>query len=167
MNSAHPQVIIVMGVSGAGKTTVGAALAEHLGWTFLDADDFHPRQNIAKMSRGEPLTDDDRGPWLVSLGNRILDALAAGEPVVLAISALKTSYREQLHAGDPRVALVYLRGTYDMIHRRMMQRSDHFFDAELLSSQFAALEEPADAVVVEIHLPVAEIVNSIRLQLDL
>lgn len=156
-----------MGVSGAGKTTVGRALASHLGWRFFDADDFHPRQNISKMSRGEPLNDEDRRPWLAALAKLISESLDAAEPTVLAVSALKASHRVRLQIDDPRVALVYLRGTYELIYERMDQRSDHFFDAELLSSQFAALEEPEEAVVVDVEQPADEIVEAICRRLAL
>lgn len=151
-----PLVIIMMGVSGCGKTTIGRLVAARLGWAFFDGDDFHPPQNVARMARGEPLTDEDRAGWLTVLGELLAGRLAAGEPAVLACSALKASYRARLHAGDPRVALVYLRGSYELIYARLTARRGHYMPARLLESQFAALEEPADALTLAVDAPPAE-----------
>jgi gluconokinase len=157
-----PTIIIVMGVSGAGKTTVGRQLAEALGWEFLDGDDFHPPANVARMARGEPLTDADRDPWLDRLQAFIAQRLAAGEPAVLAASALKRDYRRRLHTGDRRVALVFLRGDYDLIQSRLGRRRDHYMPPALLKSQFATLEPPEDALAIDIAQTPAAIVREIR-----
>lgn len=166
-NKMPPGVIILMGVSGAGKTTIGRRLAAALGWTFFDADDFHPPENVARMARGEPLTDADRAPWLDRLHDLVAQRLATGEPAVLAASALKREYRERLLAGDPGVVLVFLQGEYKLIYRRLSQRKDHYMPAALLQSQFAALEPPHDALVVDIDQPPAAIVRQIRTALEI
>ncbi len=160
-------VIVLMGVSGSGKTTVGTRLAEALGWTFADGDDFHPSANVEKMRRGEPLTDADRWPWLRALRDYIGERLADGAPAVVACSALKAAYRTVLLEGNPGAELVYLRGSYALIRRRMEARPDHFFDAEMLDSQFETLEEPTpdEALIVDIDAPPAEIVDTIRRRL--
>lgn len=152
-----------MGVSGAGKTTVGTKLAEALGWDFADADDFHPEANVKKMERGEPLTDADRWPWLRSLRTYIRERLANDAPAVVTCSALKASYRDELLEGIGDACLVYLRGSYELIRRRLEARSDHFFDAELLESQFETLEEPSpdDALIVNVDAPPEVIVRTI------
>jgi gluconokinase len=140
-------VILVMGVTGAGKTTVGKLLAEHLGWQFLDADDFHPPANIEKMKRGIPLTDADREPWLAAIHAKLLDYAAKNQDVVLACSALKQSYREELAAGlDLRVC--YLKGTFEEISSHIEHRTGHFAGEAILAGQFADLEEPDNAVVL-------------------
>jgi len=154
-------VIILMGVSGAGKTTVGRALAEELGWRFADGDDFHSTANVAKMHSGIPLTDEDRSPWLQSLRNAIAGYLASGENVVLACSALKASYRRFLLV-DLQVKLVSLRGSLDLIASRLGSRQGHYMSPHLLRSQFDTLEEPADGLTIDAGLPVAEIVKEIR-----
>jgi gluconokinase len=141
-------VVVVMGVTGAGKTTVGRLLARGLGCEFLDADDYHPAANVAKMRAGRPLTDEDRAPWLARL-NEVLHA-HAGRGVVLACSALKQRYRERLFAGIPDGRLVYLRGTKALIASRLEARRGHYMNPALLDSQFAALEEPRDAIVADI-----------------
>jgi gluconokinase len=156
-----PCFLIVMGVSGSGKTAVGKALAAELGWEFYDADDFHPPENIAKMERGIPLNDDDRSPWLAVLHDLIASCLKASLPGVLACSALKESYRQMLLAGNPAVQIVYLKGSYDLILSRMSIRSGHYMKPALLQSQFAALEEPQNALTVDITLPVDKIVEKI------
>ncbi len=137
-------VVIVMGVSGCGKSTVGALLAERVGGTFEDADGFHPPENIAKMSRGEPLTDADRAGWLAALRQRIEKRFAEpeGAPLVVACSALKRAYRAQLLQSDEPGAFLFLQAEQADIARRLAARSGHFFPPELLASQFADLEEP-------------------------
>lgn len=137
-----PIVVIVAGVSGSGKTTVGSTVAERLGWAFFDADDYHPPENVAKMKRGEGLTDADRAPWLDALRGLIERRLQTGEAAVIACSALKQSYRDRLHAGDPRVAIVWLDLDRDAIARRLTHRTGHFAGPDLLQSQLDALEPP-------------------------
>jgi gluconokinase len=161
------KVIVVMGVAGSGKTTVGEALAAALGWRFVDADAHHPPANIAKMARGEPLDDGDRWPWLDRLRGIIDGALAGGDGsghgLVLACSALKASYRDRLAGGaGGRVRFVYLAGTPELFRARLSQRPGHFMKARMLESQLATLEPPADAVTVDASLPVAEIVARAR-----
>jgi gluconokinase len=160
-DSRGPRVVIVMGVSGSGKTTIGHLLAVRMGWAFVDADDHHPPANVAKMARGEPLTDQDRMPWLARLRAMVDDALTKDAPMVLACSALKQRYREILGVGDPHLALVYLRGDEARIAERMRARSDHFFQPALLHSQFEALEEPEDALVVDVDATPEDITSAI------
>ena len=156
-----PRFFIVMGVSGTGKTSVGKSLAEHLGWDFYDADDFHPPENIAKMAGGIPLNDSDRIPWLAALHDLISSNLKHSEPGVLACSALKERYRQQLMDGNEGVKLVYLKGTYDLIWSRMIVRKDHFMKPEMLKTQFETLEEPTNALTIDISSSVDEIVQAI------
>src|SRR5271169_3567058 len=158
-------VIILMGVTGSGKTTVGLALAESLHWQFVDADDFHPPANIAKMRAGIPLDDADRAPWLASLHDAIVGWLQTGTNVVLACSALKRAYREKLLVG-PEVTFVYLRGNPKLISQRLAQRHGHYMDPNLLDSQFATLEEPQGAITVDVDAEVPEIVRRIREALE-
>ena len=159
-------VILLMGVAGAGKTTVGRALADQLHWQFADADDFHCTANVAKMSTGIPLTDADRVPWLQSLHTAIVACLEAKDNVVLACSALKGSYRDELLVSF-EVKLVYLRANEKLIVARMAQRTGHYMSPQLLRSQFETLEEPQDALTVEAGLTVDEIVHKIRSALAL
>jgi len=155
---------IVMGVSGSGKTMVGRALAEHLGWDFHDADDFHPPANVTKMASGTPLDDSDRAPWLASLNELISSSLKADRSGVLACSALKERYRQKLMDGNDNVEIVYLKGTYDLIWSRMETRKDHFMKPQMLKSQFETLEEPMNAVTVDVSLTVDEIVQGVLKQ---
>lgn len=141
-------VLIIMGVVGSGKTTVGTLLAQKLGWEFADADDFHPAENIEKISRGIPLSDQDRAPWLAAMRDAIQQWKKEGRNVVLACSALKHSYRQELRAGD--VHFVHLKGTAQLIAQRLHARQGHFATDSILESQFADLEEPKDALVVSI-----------------
>jgi len=152
---------VIMGLSGCGKTTVGQALAERLGCPFHDGDDFHPPENVAKMARGVPLDDADRTPWLAILRRLITDCLASGQSAVLACSALKQNYRDRLGAGNPAVTFVYLSGSFDLIARRMQGRPGHYMKARMLRSQFEALEEPDDAIVIDIDQEVDAIVSQI------
>lgn len=161
---------IVMGVSGCGKSTVAQALADHWGAEFLDADPFHPPTNVDKMSRGIPLTDEDRAGWLANLASMLNDRRAAGTSVVLACSALKEAYRDVLRVA-PEVRFVYLEGTFDVIEARMKAREGHFMKAGMLESQFRTLEPPAcgpgtDAVAVDLGLPVATIVERVATAFD-
>jgi gluconokinase len=143
-------IVVVMGVTGAGKTTVGHLLARALGGEFLDADDYHPPANVAKMRAGQPLTDEDRAPWLARLNGVLKERAAGAESVVLACSALKARYRDRLLAGVQDGRLVYLRGTKALIASRLEARRGHYMNPALLDSQFAALEEPADAIVADV-----------------
>jgi len=156
---------IVMGVSGSGKTSVGKSLAEHLGWDFYDADDFHPQANVEKMATGMPLDDSDRTPWLAALHDLISSSLTQNRPGVLACSALKERYRERLLDGNAGVQLVYLKGSYELIWSRMIVRKDHYMKPHMLQSQFDALEEPSDALTVDISLPVEEILQVVIKQM--
>jgi gluconokinase len=158
--------VIVMGVAGVGKTTVGEALAQRLGWDFYDADDFHPAENIAKMTKGVPLDDSERAPWLAALRALISNSLQENHPAVLACSALKESYRQQLLAGNEEVQFVYLKGSYDLIWSRIASRKDHYMKPQMLKSQFEALEEPADTWTFDVSLSVEEIVQGIVQQLE-
>lgn len=160
-------VIIVMGVSGSGKTTIGTQLAEALDWTFVDADDFHPAANVEKMRRGIPLTEEDRRPWLSALRSQIAEWLERHRSVVLACSALKARYRRELLVDPSRMRLVYLKGAYSVIKRRLSGRRGHFMGQELLASQYAALEEPDEAVVVDAGLRPQDLVQEIRKRLGL
>jgi gluconokinase len=154
-----------MGVAGAGKTTIGAELARTLGWRFVEGDDFHPAENVAKMAAGHALDDADRKPWLETL-NRELRALEGhGESAVLACSALKRSYRERLGAGLERVEWVYLQGDIDLIRSRLAERSHRYMPATLLQSQFDALEPPQHAIVVDVRADVAACVATIAARL--
>ncbi len=150
-----------MGVAGCGKTTVGQALAARLGWDFYDADDFHPPANIAKMAGGIPLDDADRAPWLTTLHDLIAGCLQAERPGVLACSALKARYRQMLLADNAGVRIVYLKGDLALIQARLQARVGHYMRPELLQSQFEALEEPGDALVVEVALSVDAMVETI------
>ncbi len=148
-----------MGICGSGKSTIATEIAKAKGIRMLDADDFHPQGNIDKMSSGIPLTDEDRAGWLQILNRELNARLATGESVVLACSALKQRYRDALELGLPKVSWLYLRGDRETILERVAQRKEHFMPTTLVDSQLAALEEPTDAVVVDIRLPIAEIVG--------
>jgi len=162
-------IVIIFGVSGAGKTTVGELLARELGWHFLEADDFHPEVNIEKMRSGHPLTDEDRAPWLERLRDQIKRSLTAGERTVLACSALKRKYRQRLRVDD-EVKLVFLRGSYALISEQLSHRRGHFFDPALLQSQFDDLEEPKpdeSALTIELGRTPHELVKEIKEELRL
>jgi gluconokinase len=162
-------VIVVMGVSGSGKTTVGTLLAARLGWPYAEADDLHSPENIAKMASGHPLTDADRRPWLEAIAGWIDSRAAAGGSGVVTCSALKRSYRDFLRGNRHTVRIVYLAGSRDVIARRLTGRQGHFFTAELLDSQFADLEPPTpdEAVIsVPIDRPADQIVDAILAVLD-
>jgi gluconokinase len=155
-------IILLMGVSGAGKTAVGEQLAQALGWQFLDADDFHPPANVEKMRAGIALNDADRWPWLTSMNERLLALQAQHQHAVLACSALKQVYRERLGQGLDDLRVVFLHGSFDLIQQRLKARTHRYMPASLLASQFAALEPPADAVVIDIDASVDTIVAHIR-----
>lgn len=150
-----------MGVAGAGKTTIGEQLAVQLGWTYYDADDFHPRVNVAKIRDGTPLTDEDRAPWLARLNEVAKSASDAGRSIIIGCSALKARYREQFAAGVEGMRFVHLKGPQALIAKRLATRRGHFMPPGLLDSQFAALEEPADAIVVSIAQTPDEMVEEI------
>lgn len=157
-----PMVVAVMGVSGSGKTTIGRALAERLGWPYQEGDELHPRANVEKMHRGIPLTDEDRWPWLRLVAEWIDRRLAAGESGVVTCSLLKKSYRQLVIGDRPGVRLLYLRGEQRVIAERIEQRKGHFMPASLLDSQFATLEEPGPdehPLVLEVHGSVEETVS--------
>jgi carbohydrate kinase (thermoresistant glucokinase family) len=171
------QIIIIMGVTGSGKTTIGALLAHELGWEFYDGDDFHPESNRAKMSQNIPLTDEDRTDWLLSLRKLIEENIRLENSIVLACSALKNSYRDVLSGKEEiasgrtpsqrHILFIYLRGTYEQIASRLRERTGHFMSAKMLASQFDILEEPRDALMVDIiHTP-QEIISVIRKGLSL
>jgi carbohydrate kinase (thermoresistant glucokinase family) len=160
--------IVVMGVSGVGKTTVAEVLAARLGWAFLDADKLHPPGNVAKMRSGTPLTDDDRWPWFEAIGAEIDRRATVREPIVVACSALKRAYRNALYEGRPGLRLVYLHGTRELIMARLEARKGHYFPATLLDSQLAALEEPDPAeraIIAGVKDPIPAIVDQILCQL--
>jgi gluconokinase len=161
-------VIIMFGVSGAGKTTVGRLLASQLAWRFYDADDFHPAANIEKMRALIPLSDADRAPWLEALRKLIQRCVGESEDAVLACSALKESYRRFLNLDPEQVKLVYLKGDPALIKARLRQRQGHFMNPDLLESQVATIEEPeAAAAVVDVDRTAPEIVEDIRRALEL
>jgi gluconokinase len=160
-------VVIIFGVSGAGKTTIGELLAQELGWQFYEADDFHPRANIEKMREGVPVTDQDRWPWLESLRELVNRCIAAEEDAVLACSALKKAYRRYLRA-NAEVKLVFLRGEYGLIANQLRHRRAHFMNPALLQSQFADLEEPQateGSIVIELGRGPLKLVQEIKRKL--
>lgn len=165
-----PQHIVVMGVSGAGKTTTGEALAAHLGWPFVEGDALHPPSNVEKMAQGTPLTDADREPWLRALADQIAAAEARGESSVLGCSSLKRAYRDILRRGAPRVRFLHVHGTRALLEDRLNHRAGHFFPPRLLDSQLATLEPLAadeDGVVIDMALPVKDQVAEALRLLDL
>jgi len=157
-------IVIVMGTTGSGKTTIGSLLAKRLGWEFADGDDFHLPANVEKMKHGIPLTDADREPWLKALHDKIAEWNTEKGNVVLACSALKQSYRDELRA-SPDVKFVYLKGSYELFSQRVLARKGHFAKQDLLASQFATLEEPTDAITVDAASPPEQIVSEVRRQL--
>ena len=159
-------IVLLMGPTGSGKTTVGHLLAAELGWEFVDGDTFHPPQNVEKMRHGIPLGDAERAPWLERLRGEITKWIAERRKIVVACSALKQVYRERLLVG-PEVSLVYLKGTYDQILERLRRREGHFAGEDLLASQFTDLEEPQDAVTVDIGQTPEMVVGEIRKRLEL
>ena len=161
------RVVVLMGVTGAGKTTVGQQLAAALGWTFVEGDALHSPANIAKMHRGEPLDDADRAPWLRAIRQRIDELVASGQSAVIACSALKRAYREVLARDRPEVTFVYLKASAALIAERLRHRAGHFMPPALLESQLETLEEPAGSLAVDAGLPPAAVVAAIRRGLSL
>jgi gluconokinase len=154
--------IMVMGVSGCGKSTIGAGLAQAIGGVFLDGDDYHPPANVAQMAAGQPLTDAMRWPWLNDLAAAVQDARGQG-PVVFACSALKASYRAHLRAAIPDLKIAYLDAPHDLVSARITARQGHYMPPALLDSQFAILEVPQDAdATVTIDQPVADIIRTLQ-----
>jgi len=160
-------IIIVMGVSGSGKTTIGKQLADSLHWEFSDGDSFHSLENVEKMRRGISLTEVDRLPWLQAMQRAIAQWLQADKNVVLACSALKESYRQLLIVDKNRIKVVYLKGSYQLIQKRLQERKNHYMSEKLLNSQFDVLEEPADAIDVDITAPTPVIIQTIKTALKL
>jgi len=155
-------VIILMGVAGCGKTTIGTLLAEAIGWPFYDGDHFHPEANVKKMASGIPLNDQDREPWLRAIQQFIHARQEQGEAAIIACSALKAAYRDILRAGNPNVEFVHLKGDFAVIAARLAARKGHYMPPTLLNSQFDALQEPTDAFIVDIAPPPEQVVNAIR-----
>jgi len=158
------RAMIVMGVSGCGKTTIAARLAEQLGWTFIESDNYHSGEHIRKMANGIPLTDTDRQPWLETLHDLLVDLSKKNQSAVLACSALKEKYRQILTAGLKNIQFVYLKGDYDLIWQRMQERQ-HYMKPSMLRSQFEVLEEPENALVIDISLPPEKIISEILRQI--
>jgi gluconokinase len=157
-----PRIILLMGVAGSGKTTVGRLLASELGWSYFEADDFHSAANKEKMGRGIPLTDEDRVPWLAAIRQRIDECATSGQSAVFTCSALKESYRDVLMGNTAGVSLVYLAGDPATIQARVSQRESHYMKADMVKSQFAALEPPTHALCIDIHQTPEAIVAKIR-----
>ena len=160
-------IVVLMGVSGCGKSTVGAMLAEKLGWRFREGDDFHPPENVDKMSRGVALSDRDRMPWLVRIKREIDVCSSNGSNAIWACSALRERYRDLLAAGISDVRFVYLKGDRHTIRKRLAARRDHYMRSDMLDSQLASLEEPEDAVVADVRTPPRDIVTRIVNELGL
>ena len=158
-------IILVMGVSGSGKTTIGQLLAKSLKWEFCDADALHPAANVEKMSRGIPLDDVDRKPWLQRLQQAITQWLQEDKNMVLACSALKTAYRQLLLQDKQRMRLVYLKGDFQLIQERLQSRPHHYMPPDLLQSQLDTLEEPFEAIYVDVSQPPEAIVQEIKTRL--
>jgi gluconokinase len=167
-DATSPCALVLMGVSGSGKSTIADRLAARLGWRYEDGDKFHPPANVAKMSAGQPLTDEDRWPWLQAIADEIDRLSAAGQRAVVACSALKRSYRDILVHGRDDVRIVFLNGTQDLIADRLAARKGHFMPPGLLASQFRTLEPPQPGerpITVSIDAPVEAIVDDIIRQL--
>lgn len=167
MPSAHQQdphcAVLIMGVSGAGKTTIGKALAEALGVTFLDADDFHPPENRRKMAAGIPLDDADRAPWLAAIAQRIHN----GDALILACSALKANYRATLRAARPDLRIIFLTASREVLLHRLNNRRNHFMPASLLESQLSTLEPPKDCLMIDASHSLADILQDIKKHLQI
>ena len=160
-------LIIITGVSGVGKTTIGKLLSENMGWTFYEGDDYHTDVNLAKMRNGTPLTDDDRWPWLDALRTKISEIVLHEKDAVLSCSALKESYRMRLGSGLKDIVFVYLRGDYQLVLKRIYARVGHFMSADLLVSQYSDLEEPQNGIIVDAALEPMAIINYLKRALSL
>ncbi len=156
-----------MGVSGAGKTTIGKLLASVLGWSFHEGDDFHPRSNLLKMAQGTPLSDEDRWPWLGQIRELVGSLVDSGEDAIITCSALRQSYREYLLEGHQVLEFVYLKGDYSLIRSRLVERKSHFMKVNVLDSQFRTLEEPEGVITIEVALEPSVIVDTIKTALSL
>src|SRR5262245_61187266 len=160
-------VLILIGVSGSGKTTIGRLLSKELAWPFFDGDDYHPEANIRKMRAGIPLGDDDREIWLSSLQRLIQQKSDSGQNTILACSALKQKYRDRLQQGyEDKIVFVYLKGSYELIQQRMLARRSHFMNPSLLSSQFEALEEPKGVLTIDAAQAPSLIVEMIKREIE-
>src|SRR6202790_5092878 len=161
METNHPQAVVLMGVAGSGKTAVAMQVAQKLDWIFLDADNFHPQANIEKMKHGIPLNDQDRAPWLQRLHDELQHQMAEGHSVILACSALKESYRNVLRDEVSPPMFVYLDVDPQTIRDRLLHRTAHFFPKELMESQFAALEKPKDAIIMDARNPLDVVIDQV------
>jgi carbohydrate kinase (thermoresistant glucokinase family) len=167
--SASAVALVIMGVAGSGKSTIGEALGQRLGWRYEDGDSFHPPANVAKMHAGTPLTDEDRWPWLQAIANEIERCRQAGDHIIIACSALKKAYRDVLVHGRDDIRMVYLDGSHDLVANRLGQRKGHFMPAALLDSQFATLEPPSPEerpITVSIDAPIEVIVERVLQQMQ-
>ncbi|WP_454061453.1 gluconokinase [Candidatus Nitrospira salsa] len=160
------QILIIMGVSGSGKTTIGTLLAKDLGWSFYEGDNFHSQKNIDKMTRGIALTDEDREPWLHALRLLIEKLVATSEHAVISCSALKQGYRDILAANSPRIGFVYLKGSDSLVRERLSKREMHFMNEVLLESQLHELEEPDDALILDPAFPPQFLISQIKKNLE-
>jgi gluconokinase len=160
-------IVLVMGVSGSGKTTIGEALADELEWIYLDADDFHPKANVEKMAAGVPLQDADRWPWLAKINRKLLQLQKQEHSAVIGCSALKQAYRTRLRRGLRQFKVVYLRGEYQLIEKRVKSRQHRYMPASLLKSQFNTLEPPRRAIEVNVSAPIPKSVQKIKKLLKL
>ncbi|MFQ5553638.1 MAG: gluconokinase [Thermoplasmata archaeon] len=161
------RIVILMGVAGSGKTTIGQLLAKDLNWGFYDGDDFHPKANVDKMSQGIALSDEERDAWLATLDGVIQHLISGARSAVIACSALKQRYRDRLAANRNEVVFVYLKGGYDLTHERLLSRKSHFMKADLLASQFDTLEEPEGVPSIDIAQELDIIVDQIKRALGL
>ena len=160
-------LIIITGVSGVGKTTIGKLLSENMGWAFYEGDDYHSNVNLAKMKNRTPLTDEDRWPWLDALRTKISEIVLREENAILSCSALKESYRMHLRSGLRDIVLVYLQADYQLIRNRISERVGHFMNADLLASQYSDLEEPRNAIIVDAALEPMAIISYLKRALSL
>ncbi|HEY9718944.1 MAG TPA: gluconokinase [Trichormus sp.] len=166
-NRQSPSVVVIMGVSGSGKSTIGTMLAQSLGWDYLEGDSFHSAANVEKMTAGIPLTDEDRAPWLKAIGDAVQALRQDGRCVVLACSALKHSYRELLRIDPDTVAFVYLQADFALLQKRLNDRRGHFMKVDMLASQLETLEPPGDALYVQAADPPDQLIGEIKDKLAL